>query len=44
MQLERPSFFDSVYLYIDENGEYQIKEDAPEEVKKEFKDYMEHLE
>jgi hypothetical protein len=43
MQILRPDFFDSEYLYVDENGEYKLRDDAPEDMKKQFEDYMGQL-
>lgn len=37
-----PDFIDSPYLIIDENG-WRLKEDAPEELKKEFDKYMKKI-
>jgi len=38
-----PEFIDSKYLIIDEKG-WRLKKDAPEELKKKFKEYMDSLE
>ena len=35
-------FLKSKYFYIDENG-WNLKSDAPEELKKEFKEYKKHF-
>jgi len=37
-----PDFINSKYLIIDERG-WRLKKDAPKELKKEFKEYMESL-
>lgn len=42
MQTTRPDFLDSEYFYIDEKG-WQLKDDAPEKTKIEFKEYMEQV-
>ena len=42
MQTTRPDFLDSEYFYIDEKG-WQIKDEAPEKMKIEFKEYMEQV-
>lgn len=39
---KEPSFIDSPYLIIDEKG-WRLKEDAPEWLKKEFKEFMDSL-
>lgn len=41
MSTTKLKFTDSPYFYVDENG-WNIREDAPEEVKKEFEEYMEY--
>lgn len=38
-----PKFINSTYLIIDEKG-WRLKEDAPDELKKEFDEYMKSLE
>ena len=43
MQVLRPDFFDSEYLYVDEKGEYQLKTEAPEKMKIEFEEYMKQV-
>ena len=43
MQIIRPDFFDSEYLYINGKGEYSLKEDAPEKMKIEFEEYMKQV-
>ena len=43
MQILRPDFFDSEYLYIDEKGIYRLKDAAPEGMKKELEEYMEQV-
>lgn len=40
--IEVPSFINSPYLIIDEKG-WRLKEDAPEELKKEFEEYMDMI-
>lgn len=39
MSQPRPSFLDSPY-FVDEYGNWHLKDDAPEELKKEFEAYM----
>lgn len=39
MSQPRPSFFDSPY-FVEEYGNWHLKDDAPEELKKEFEEYM----
>ena len=39
MSQARPDFFDSPFFYIDDDG-WHLKEGAPEEVVREFKEYM----
>ncbi len=39
MSQPRPSFFDSPY-FVEEYGNWHLKDDAPEELKKEFELYM----
>lgn len=39
MSTQRPDFMDSACFYIDDDG-WHLKEDAPEDVKKEFYAYM----
>ena len=41
MSTARLSFMDSPYFYGDDEG-WHLKEDAPEEVKQEFEEYMEY--
>ncbi len=40
MSVSRPNFIDSPYFYEDDSG-FHLKEGAPEEVQKEFDQYME---
>jgi len=42
MIMDIPNFIDSPYLIIDEKG-WRLKEDAPKELKEEFKKYMNSL-
>ena len=42
MQIERPSFYNSPYLIIDEKG-WRLKPGAPKELVKEFNDFMESI-
>lgn len=39
MSQARPSFIDSPYFYVDDDG-WHLKEGAPKEVIKEFEEYM----
>jgi hypothetical protein len=39
MSQAKPSFFDSPY-FVEEYGNWHLKDDAPEDMKKEFADYM----
>ena len=39
MSQPRPSFFDSPY-FSTKYGNWHLKDDAPEELKKEFEEYM----
>lgn len=39
MIIEAPNFINSKYLIIDEKG-WRLKEGAPEELKREFKEFM----
>ena len=39
MSMTAPKFIDSEYFYIDDDG-WHLKEGAPEEVQKEFDEYM----
>lgn len=39
MSRARPDFIDSEYFYVDDDG-WHLKDGAPEDVKKEFKEYM----
>ena len=41
MSVKRPKFIDSPYFVMEENNWY-IKDDAPEDVKKEFNEFMEY--
>lgn len=41
MSQERPKFFDSPF-FVMEYGNWHLKDGAPEEVKKEFEEYMKH--
>ena len=43
MSIERPKFVDSPYFYTDEDG-WHLKDDAPEDVRKEFDEYMKYEE
>lgn len=43
MRLEKPKFMDSNFFH-DDLFEWKLDEEAPEELKKEFKEYMEKLE
>ena len=40
--IEIPNFIDSPYLIIDEKG-WRLKDDAPEELKKEFDEFMKEI-
>lgn len=42
---EYPEWIDSPYCYYDENSEngWMLKEDAPEELKQKYKEYMDEL-
>lgn len=40
MSISRPDFTNSPY-FVPESGNWHLKEGAPEEVKKEFEEYME---
>jgi hypothetical protein len=40
--IEVPKFINSPYLIIDEQG-WRLKENAPEQLKEEFKEYMEEV-
>lgn len=42
MTTELPKFINSPYLIIDEKG-WRLKKDAPEELKKEFKEFMNEI-
>lgn len=43
--IERPDWlFDSPYFYIDAEGGWALKDDAPDELKKKFEDLMEEIE
>lgn len=39
MSQQRQSFFDSPY-FVEEYGNWHLKDDAPDEMKKEFEQYM----
>ena len=41
MSITRPEFTKSPY-FVPEDGNWHLKEGAPEEVKKEFEEYMEY--
>lgn len=41
MSQMRPSFWDSEY-FVPEPDNWHLKDDAPEELKKEFDEYMKH--
>lgn len=41
MSIERPKFVDSPY-FVMEDENWHLKEGAPEDVKKEFEEYMEY--
>lgn len=41
MSSSRPNFTNSPY-FVPESGNWHLKEGAPEEVKKEFEEYMEY--
>lgn len=43
MIVSSPDFIDSPYLIIDEKG-WRLKEDAPEDLKKEFEEFMKSIE
>lgn len=34
-----PKWLDSPYVYQDENGKYLLKENAPDDIKKEYEEY-----
>ena len=42
INIERPSFMDTPYFYIDKNG-WHIKSNAPEKIKKQFEEYMRNV-
>ena len=42
MTIEPPKFINSPYLIIDEKG-WRLKGNAPEELKKEFKEFMSEI-
>ncbi|PMC39177.1 hypothetical protein CJ195_04365 [Bacillus sp. UMB0899] len=39
MTIKRPDFMNSIY-FVDEPGNWHLKEGAPAEIRKEFEDYM----
>lgn len=41
MSVTRPKFVDSPYFVMEENN-WHLKDDAPEEVRKEFEEFMEY--
>lgn len=42
-ELEMPKFIQEGYEYLGEDGQWHIKDDAPEWAKKEFKEYYAKL-
>lgn len=41
MSIQRPKFFDSPY-FVPEDENWHLKDDAPEDVRKEFEEYKEY--
>lgn len=41
MSISKPKFADSPY-FVPEDGNWHLTEDAPEDVKREFEEYMEY--
>ena len=41
MSIQKPEFVDSPY-FVPEDGNWHLKEDAPEELKQEFEEYVQY--
>lgn len=42
MSIMKPSFIDSPFFFVDDEG-WHLRDGAPDEVRKEFEEYMEYV-